>query len=240
MTDQLTNLIVKVNSPYPVCVDGRAAYAFASRDDQGRWLLDKKSDQAEAENGPQFLGASLLFVAALQTLGGVEDLDEAMELTQQASRAVGLELQVHIDDLHGQIQPEKMTDQELVQAMVENNIGCGFSKYHWKDQGTTVIQAAKDRGWRVQLLVGEHQEDGAISNYQSDTTFDVAEGVAQGKARFNQDVWQARQVFDKLGELIDQPDFGQKAEDWMIETYGDVVVALKGVSSSDQIVQLGQ
>lgn len=234
-------LMTSINSKYPSCVDGRKAYGYFSfnRAD-GNWQIDKQGLEAEAENGPQFLGASLLFVAALEVIGEVKDRVQAFDLVEKASQEVGLSLQVHIDDLHGQIKADDLSDQELVQAVVDNNVGCGFSKYHWQEQGVEVIQMAKDRGWRLELLVGEHEEDGAISNFMEGQTFDVAAGVNQGQAAFNQDVQSARKVFAKLAELIEQPEFAQKAENWMMKTYADVVVALKGVSSADEIVELGK
>ncbi len=232
-------LMSPINSKYPSCVDGRKAYAYFTYNQANDcWQIDKKGEKAEAENGPQFLGASLLFVAALETIGGLEDRDKIFNLVEQASQEVGLGLQVHIDDQHGQIKPKNLSDQNLIQAAIDNNKGCGFSIYHWQEQGATIIQKAKNKGWRLQLLTGEHKESAAISNNVGDHSFNVAAGINQNKAAFNQDVKPAKKVFAKLSELIDQPEFAQKAKNWMIKTYADVVVALQGVNSAKEIIQL--
>jgi hypothetical protein len=122
--------------------------------------------------------------------------------------------------------------------MANHRTGCGFAAYSWGEGGSTVLGEAIRRGWRVQLLVGEHAEGGAVINYRPRQTFDTAAGVTSGAARFNTDVVEARRVFDVLEGLIHAPGFADKAEAWMLDTYRDVVVALKGVESADEIVEL--
>lgn len=218
---------------YPRCVDGRAGKVFLRWQD-GDWLIDKRQEDAEEENGPQFLGASLLFVRALEVIAQL-DRHQAFDLTEIASKSVGLGLQVHQDDEHGKFDIDKMTDQEIINFVKNHHSGCGFVRYAWGDDGIEVIKEAKNRKWRVQILVGNHHEHGAIVNYQPDKTFDTAKAVDFDQSVFSTDIMIAREVFLALEELVDISDFAQKAEQWMIDTYKDVVIALKGVNDPSEI-----
>lgn len=224
------------SSHYPRCVDGRAAEVFILWDGES-WIVDSRGDEARSENGPQFLGAALLFVKALEELAG-KSRDEAFDLVEAAAKETNMGLQVHLDDGHGQHDFAAMSDEEILELMNAHHSGCGFAKYAWGEDGDAVIQEAKRRHWRLQLLVGEHQEMGATSNYLEGTTFDTAPAVEEGQSQFNTDLAEARKVFIKLGEMIEDDSFAQRALDWTEETYTDVVIALKGVETADEVLVL--
>jgi len=228
-----SNFFTSQNSIFPRCVDGRAAQVIVEFVD-GRFQVVAKDEQARQENGPQFLGASLVFVRSLEVVANLPR-HQSFDLAQQASKAVGLELQIHQDDEHGHFDLSKMSDSEVADFVSNHHTGCGFAKYAWGEQGVEVIKEAKSRKWRVQVLTGSHQEKGAFLNYLTQDTFDSASAMVAQNAAFNTDVLMAREVFEALEELIDQPGFAQRAEEWMIETYQDVVVALKGVENKDQV-----
>lgn len=228
------NFRITQNSIFPRCVDGRAAAAIVEWQN-GQWQVTARGNSAETQNGPQFLGASLLFVKALEEVAGLDN-QRAFDLTEEASRQFGLELQIHLDDAHGHHNYVEMADAEVIDLMNHHHTGCGFAKYAWSEQGDQMIMEAKKRHWRLQLLKGAHEEKGATLNYLDQETFDTATAVATNQSQFNTDVATARQVFDILEELTDQPGFAEKAEAWMVETFKDVAIALKGVQSKDEVL----
>ncbi|MEN8253223.1 MAG: hypothetical protein ABFQ62_02510 [Patescibacteria group bacterium] len=193
---------VEISSIYPRCVDGRKAGAFLEWDNDGnKWIVVKKGKEAEAENGPQFLGASLLFVKALEELAE-KAKPEAFDLTQQASESVGMGLQIHLDDKHGEYNLSEMSDDEIIDMVINHHGGCGFSVYAWgQEVGPDYIDEAKKRGWRIQILVDEHDEGGARENYVDGETFDTAAAVDAGEARFNTDVEAAKGVCCVRGNI---------------------------------------
>lgn len=215
---------------------GRAAEIFIEQRD-GAWVVAKRGDDARLECGPQFLGASLVFVRALEEVGN-RGRWRSFDFVEQACKAAGLGLQIHLDDDHNHHDLARMSDTDLISLIQTHHTGCGFAAYAWGNSATTVISEAKRRGWRVQMLVGEHAEQGAVLNYRPQQTFFTAGGVEEGAARFNTDVAEARQVFEILEPMIHMPGFADKAEAWMVQTYQDVVIALKGVMSADQITVL--
>lgn len=225
--------IVSQNSVYPRCVDGRQAIALIEWNGDN-WVVSKKEAAAREENGPQFLGASLLFVKVLEELAG-KDRSDAFRMVEQASEKLGWGLQIHIDDHHGDHDYSSMSDEEIVSQATGHHTGCGFAAYAWGDEGANVIEMAKDRYWRIQVLEGNHAESGAIMNYRIGYTFDTAQGLASGQARFNIDLSDAEKMFGVLAEMLKNDDFASQAMVWTRETYKDVVVALKGVESADQL-----
>lgn len=225
----------KINSIYPRCVDGRHAEVFLEwSKEKKNWEVVKRDQEAREDHGPQFLGASLLFVRALEEVAGWER-EQAFEMVEKASAELGWGMQVHFDDHHGDYDFLGMSDEEIISHMEHHHTGCGFAKYAWNEEADEVIIAAKQRHWRLQLLVGAHNEKGAVLNYIDGETFATGEGVNAEKSHFNTDVIPARKMFDKIGEMIHDSSFAKAAEDWMIKTYTDVVIALNGVKSADEI-----
>lgn len=224
---------VPQNSQYPRCVDGRVAAAFVEWDGV-QWRMSKKGEAAAKEVGPQFLGASLLFVKVLEELAG-KSRQDAMRMVEQASERLGWGLQIHIDNHHGEIDVESLSEAEVVEFATSHHVGCGFAKYAWGEAGDELIAAAKERHWRIQVLDGHHEEKGAVINYRLNYTFNTAIGVFEQQSRFNTDYSDAEKMFGVLGEMLKDSSFADKALSWMVETYRAVVVALKGVETPDQI-----
>jgi len=227
----MTKNIVPQNSTYPRCVDGRKAVAFVEWDGSS-WIVSKKEEAASQECGPQFLGGSLLFVKALEEVAS-KDRSDAFRMV--ASEKLGWGLQIHIDDHHGDHDYSTMSDEDIISQVSNHHTGCGFAAYAWGEDGTTVIGMAKDRHWRIQVLEGEHSESGAIINNRSGHTFMTADGLKDGQPRFNTDMADADKMFGVLGEMLKDESFAVRAMDWTSKTYKDVVVALKGVESADQV-----
>jgi hypothetical protein len=225
--------IVPQNSTYPRCVDGRQAVAFVEWDGSG-WVVSKKDENATQECGPQFLGASLLFVKALEEVAG-KSREDAFRIVEHASEKLGWGLQIHIDDHHGDHDYSAMSDEDIISQVSSHHTGCGFAAYAWGEEGTNVIGMAKDRHWRIQVLRGEHTESGAIINNRFGYTFMTADGLKDSQPRFNTDMADADKMFGVLGEMINDESFSVRAMDWTSKTYKDVVVALKGVESADQV-----
>lgn len=221
------------NSSYPRCVDGRQAVAFVEWDGV-QWRVVKKAEQAAKEVGPQFLGASLLFVKVLEEVAG-KSRSDAMRMVEQASERLGWGLQIHIDDHHGEAEVLAMTESELVEYAISHHVGCGFAKYAWGEAGDDLISAAKDRHWRIQVLAGQHEEKGAVINYRLGYSFNTMQGVSEQQSRFNTDYSDAEKMFGVLGGMLKDSNFSEKALAWTVETYKAVVVALKGVENSEQI-----
>lgn len=224
---------VPQNSQYPRCVDGRQAAAFVEWDGV-QWRVFKKGESAAKEVGPQFLGASLLFVKVLEELAG-KSRPDAMRMVEQASERLGWGLQIHIDNHHGEVDVESLSEAEVVEFATSHHVGCGFAKYAWGEAGDELIAAAKERHWRIQVLDGHHEEKGAVINYRLGYSFNTAQGVSEQQSRFNTDYSDAEKMFGVLGEMLKDSNFSDQALSWMVETYKAVVVALKGVENPDQI-----
>lgn len=225
---------VTQNSIYPRCVDGRQASAIVEWDGVS-WIVAKAGQSAANELGPQFLGASLLFVKALEELAG-KSRSDAMRMVEQASQRLGWGLQIHIDDHHGEVDLSNLSESEVVDFATAHHDGCGFAKYAWGEAGSEVIEMAKQRHWRIQALSGNHAEKGAHINYRLRHTFQTAVGVETGEARFNTDYSDAEKMFGVLGEMLKDSMFSDKAMAWTVETYKAVVVALGGVKAPEEIV----
>lgn len=229
----MTKNIVPQNSEYPRCVGGRQAVAFVEWDGSN-WTVPKKNEEAAKEVGPQFLGASLLFVKALEEIAS-KDRSDAFRMVEQASEKIGWGLQIHIDDNHGKTDYSSLSDEEIIVESINYHTGCGFVVYAWGDQGTEVIEMAKNRHWRIQVLHGNHVESGAIMNLRLGYTFMTVQGIEDKAPRFNTDVADSEKMFDILGEMLKDDSFAPKAMEWNAKTYKDVVIALKGVQSADQV-----
>jgi hypothetical protein len=226
---------VEQNSCYPRCVDGRPAEAFVEWR-AGNWVVSKRGDEARAENGPQFPGGSLLFVRALEVVGRQSRVS-AFYLTEQVLQRAGLGLQVHLDDHSGLYDIAVMNDPDLIALAQTHHTGCGFAAYAWAGESEAVIVEAKRRHWRLQFLKGDHAEQGAVINYRAGLTFDTASASGAEMPHFNLDAAEARQVFDSLEIMTVQPGFAARAEEWMVSTYKELVVAFKGVPSASDVIE---
>ena len=221
------------NSTYPRCVDGREAIAVVSWNGK-KWVVMERGDLAAYDEGPEFLGASLMFVKALEELLNI-DRAKAFDLTQEASKENGFGLQIHIDDNHGVYDFSTMSDEQIIEHISTYHSGCGFAKFAWGDEGEDLIGMAKDRKWRIQVLKGNHNEKGAVINLDERKTFDTASATKEGKSVFNIDEVEAKKIFDSLEKMVNKPGFSKKAIEWSLKTYEEVVVALGGVRTAKEI-----
>jgi len=227
---------VPPNSRYPRCVDCRAAEVFVDWQ-TGHWNVTRRGAAARAENGPQFPGASLLFVRALEVVGR-HDRESAFYLTEQASQRAGLGVQVHVDDQDGAYDYAVLDDRALVDVAARHHTGCGFAGVTWGDEAGAVVAEAKRRHWRVQYLAGPKDGRGATINYRPGETFDTAAAVAGGASIFNLDVLPARRVLESIESLIVVRGFAAEAEAWMVNAFGEVVTILGGIASPDEVREL--
>jgi hypothetical protein len=224
---------VPQSSVHPRCVDGREAVAVVAWNGKN-WVVMEREKLAAHDEGPEFLGGSLMFVKALEEILGIER-QEAFDLTEEASKENGFGLQIHIDDHHEQFDFSKMSDEEIVTHITTHHGGCGFAKFAWGDEGDDLVGMAKDRRWRIQILKGKHSEKGASINLEERQTFDTATAVKEGNSNFNLDEVEAKKIFDSLEKLINKPGFSKKAVEWSLKTYEDVVIALGGVRTAKEI-----
>ncbi|NDJ75466.1 MAG: hypothetical protein GYB65_04330 [Chloroflexi bacterium] len=222
------------NSDYPRCVDSRAAVLIAEWDDDLGYYISAWGDEAGAQNGPQFPGASLFFVRALEEIAGRGRL-RAFDFVEQASAQLGLGLQVHQTDWG--IDLFDLTNDEIVEWLQHHHTGCGFASQIWGPRVDTVVGEAKRRGWQVQVLTGIHDAHGAVINYHEGETLNTAAAVRAGQSVFNLDMIDARQVFGVLEILTRQSGFADRAEAWAIQVFTDLVLALGVVNDADQIVE---
>lgn len=212
------------NSLYPRCVDSRPAVAFVVWQD-GAWHVEKRGEEARAECGPQFPGASLLFVRALEVIGG-RGRWRAFDIVERACAETGWGLQIHLDDDLGSRDLNVMTDEAIIALVQHQHTGCGLAEFVWGRAASMVVNEAKRRHWRVQFLTGAHNPRGAWINEQPDETFDTARANDAGTPYFNLDVSETRPIFALLERMIHQPEFAQRAEMWMIATYRELVLHL--------------
>lgn len=225
------------NSSFPRCVDGRKASVIVAWDESSGWQVLKRASSAELDEGPQFLGGSLLFVKVLEEIKGFTRT-KAFELVEKASTELGWGLQVHLDDRHGDFVFDEMSDKELVALVEVHHSGCGFAQYAWGDEADAVIIEAKRRHWRLQLLSGEHEECGAVINQVEGQTFDTAAAVIVHKSQFNTDLADAALMFEHLADKLNDPEFKKEALEWTTQVYIDVVISLKGVNSVQEILDV--
>jgi hypothetical protein len=230
-----SGVMVSANSRASRCIDGRKAIMFVEWDGQ-KWVVAKRGNKAAGEYGPQFLGGGLMFVRLLQEVAHLS-LEAAFEATESVFRSLGWTPQIHMDDHHGEYDFLKMADEDVIETVMKQYFGgCGFAKFAWSDKANDVLQMALARKWRVQILTGEHKEKGASKNMLANTTFKTPN--RGGKTRFNLDFGDAHLAILLLSANNYGVDFHQQAVQWVDERYGQVVVALKGVSSPAEIVEL--
>lgn len=226
--------MTKVNSKSPRCIDGRKAIVIVEWNGS-KWVIAKRGGRAASEFGPQFLGAGLMFVRLLQEVAKMS-LEQAFERTEDVFEVLGWQPQFHIDDHHGDYDFANMDDEEILDVlMVDGHLeGCGFAKYAWGVDAGRVLRLAIKRKWRIQILEGEHQEKGASLNGRASTTFKTPS--RGGQTRFNLDLGDAKLVLMLLDSLNDLGSvFYEQAVEWATDTYGTVVVALKGVADTSEI-----
>lgn len=241
---------VQIQDFAPRCVDGRLTQALAIPLSGGGYKL-WRGKVLDSKLGPQLLGGSLGFIAAVETVGGLDD-QQAFSLVEEAHRQLEWEPQFHIDSHHflDDLDDKKilqMSDEDLLQLMLHTNLGCGFADYHftgyhYQDQADKYISMARERRWRIQLLIGNHQEAMASINYQPSKTFETNTAVVDKKFQpaFNQDQAAIRPMLRKIEEISTIDNLATAMDEWLIQTYAEVVRVLtsgKVVKSDIQIFE---
>lgn len=223
------------------CVDGRKGVAIIRQKPDGTWYVAFRGPEAERQLGPQVLGAALGFVAAAETIGGLEK-EQAFTVVEEALAQSGYAPQYHVDDHHSpEVDLASLSDHELITFILGLNKGCGFAQFHYGDQADEYISTARERGWSIQLLTGRHAEKAASKNFGSGTTFDTSAAVneASGQERFNQDMTSIQVVLQAMEKRMSKPGFADKALAWFDQTYEVVVETLtQGHVSASQIQQI--
>ncbi|MEW6577608.1 MAG: hypothetical protein AB1435_00270 [Chloroflexota bacterium] len=224
---------INQNSHYPRCVDGRPVAAILERAG-GRWIVVRRGEDAWRDLGPQFPGATLLFVRALEELIGLPR-EQAFDLAERASLRAGLKCAFHIDDDLGKYDADHLDDEALVALAADYYRGCGYAQVVWGSEINAVIEMARQRGWRFYFAAGPHFERGATINRRHGTTFDASRAASEGASRFNLDVSEARAVFDHLETILSQRGFAARAQTWLEAAFRAVIVQLGGVDAPEDV-----
>ena len=221
------------NSRYPRCVDGRPVAAILERVGD-RWVVVQRGADAWRDLGPQFPGATLLFVRALEELAGLPR-EQAFELAERASLRAGLKCAFHLDDNLGEYEADHLDDEALVDLATRYHRGCGYAQVVWGDGIDAVIEMARGRRWRFYIAAGPHFERGATINRRHGTTFDASCAASEGAGHFSLDICEARAVFDHLETLLDQRGFAARAQTWLEESFRAVITLLGGVDAPEDV-----
>ncbi|MCL4238437.1 MAG: hypothetical protein KJ047_09335 [Anaerolineae bacterium] len=227
------NYWIPQNSRYPRCVDGRPVAAILERVGD-RWVVTQRGPEAWRDLGPQFPGATLLFVHALEELAGLPR-EQAFEMAERASLRAGLKCAFHLDDNLGEYRADHLDDEALVALASRYQRGCGYAQVVWGDGIDTVIGLARGRGWRLYIVAGPHFERGATINRRHGTTFDASHAASDGAGHFNLDISEARAVFDHLETLLGQRGFAVRAQTWLEESFRAVITQLGGVDAPEDV-----
>lgn len=223
------------NSRYPRCVDGRSVSAILE-DVGNRWAVVWRGEDAWRDLGPQFPGATLLFVRALEELAGLPR-EQAFDLAERASLRAGLKCAFHIDDQLGEFDANRLDNEALVALANNYRKGCGYAQVAWGDEISAVVELARQRSWRFYFVTGPHFESGATINRRRGTTFDASRAANEGSSHFNLDVSEARAVFDHLEIILAQRGFAVQAQTWLEETFRAVVVQLGAVDAPEAVCE---
>ncbi len=161
----MVEILQKVNSNYIDCMDGRMAVAYAQVSKRGRVQILEQGEVARQINSIAIPGAGLGPVAYLEHELGLSTT-EAVSVTEQAFQAMGLMPTLHIDNNHGEFDlflpgTDQISEDRLVKLVSRMLKGCGFGQLMWGDRADALIKYLRNRGWVVQVLVGEHPEDHA-------------------------------------------------------------------------------
>lgn len=220
----MENFWTPPNSHYPRCVDSRAVAAIIEWRD-GKWQVAKRGEEARSEFGPQFPGGSLVFVRAVEEVAG-RGRWRAFDYVERASAEAGFGLQIHLDDDTGRRDLSAMRDDALI-ALVEHQVtGCGFAAHAWGRHAPMIVNEAKHRHWRVLIVGGTGSPRGAWINLHPGDTFNTSAAASLGTPYFSLDVLAARPVFGALEKMLHLPAFAEQAESWMIDTFGNLALAL--------------
>lgn len=201
--------------------------------------VDDRADKQGENLGVQFPGASLhlmdLLLIALNKAGATFTTEQLVDMTQavyasQTAKRLNLLPGVHIDDEHGHIADEAELDTRVK--------GCGYDSVRTQvlarlgvtldyESGTHIAKA-RELGWGVQVLTGEHYADAtAAVNYVSGTTLKTKSlWAADRTPSFNYDIWAVEALADTMENVLEDYSFEEAGEliedhatEWGLELY---------------------
>lgn len=187
--------------------------------------VDDRGDLTGENLSIQLPGAGLHLVDLLRLAlaHSQEETTEAVlwEMAQDVlasapARQYGISGGVHIDDEHGHL-----TDPAQLQV---RNSGCGYDSVRLEVLGRlesnipgyqagTHIKKAKDTGWNVQILTGEHHSEAtAAINYLTGQTLWTKSLWEEGRVpSFNYDIWAVEALKPMLVSSLEQHDLPEAA-----------------------------
>lgn len=201
--------------------------------------VDDRADKTGENLGVQMPGGSLhlmdLLLIATTKAGETVSKEQLLEMTQaiyatQTAKRLNLLPGVHIDDEHGHI-----TDEAELATRVK---GCGYDSVRAQvlaRLGVTLdyksgsdITKARELGWGVQVLTGEHSASAtAAVNYVSGTTLKTKTLWATDRtSSFNYDIWAVEALADTMENVLEDYGFEEAGEliedhasEWGLELY---------------------
>lgn len=201
--------------------------------------VDDRADKSGENLGVQFPGGSLhlmdLLLIALNKAGTTFTTEQLVDMTQavyasQTAKRLNLLPGVHIDDEHGQVDDEaelatrvKGCGYDSVRAQVLARLGVTLDY-----ESGTHIAKARELGWGVQVLTGEHNAGAtAAVNYVAGTTLKTKMlWETQRIPSFNYDIWAVEALADTMENVLEDYSFeeaGELIEDhaaqWGLELY---------------------
>lgn len=164
----------------PFCMDGRPLLFHVQGGFEQSEPVITASTAEKPLIGPRLPGGGLGFLAVLEEQG--LSRVHAFELVEQALLSLGYQPAFHVDT-HGGHTAHEEQDLEAVYAelfaaqniveflnvVLKHLIGCGLVAIHWMEYAAAVAQEAVRRGWSIQILAGDHQEENVYKNTQDGT-----------------------------------------------------------------------
>lgn len=111
------------------CMDGRPVVLKAKKV-EGKWQIVVSQEAAAEVVEAKLPGGALGFIAVLEKQAGLTQ-DEAIEVTEEAMKKMGMEPQFHIDNDHGHFDVNGKSDEEIAEFLDEQVGGCGFAARTW-------------------------------------------------------------------------------------------------------------
>jgi hypothetical protein len=215
--------------------------------------VDERKDKEGKNLGIQMPGGSEhlmdLMLVAIKKAGGEVD-DEVLcgmvgkVYESEVARANNLTAGVHIDDEHGHLDTE---------ACANRDGGCGYDKVRGEvienvfgievaSEPGSRIRKARELGWGVQVLTGDHRNPGnnesvtAALNFMKGKTLDTATLWEEGRTpSFNHDIWVVETLQAEMQQQLEAAGFSDAAKlleenavVWSREIYGETLNILSG------------
>lgn len=221
--------------------------------------VDERGDKQGELLGVQLPGGSQhlmdLFALAFDQAGNDFNDDMLFKLTEQVYRsdmAVELRLEpgMHIDDEHGELSVDACTDRvfgcgyDKVRSQVLARIGVNI-QYNPGDR----IDQARSRGWKIQVLTGDHFTDAAAAiNKLEGKTLKTQALLNQDQVpSFNYDHWAVTAILPAMVEVLADAGYSEAAKilqeeavDWGKRLYLETLDILSnGAITAADVVEVG-